>query len=234
MIGFFDRVEVLLNRPSHELLVAIEELSTGGGFDDLLLLYLSCHGVVDHQRGGSLYFAASNTRSSRLASASVPARYVNEQFSHATARSRVLSLDCCFSGQFAEGFGSKSDVDPLRDVAGGGYVVITASDSVGVAYEESPGSAIRFHRVLGMACVRATPTVTPTGSSPRMTCSTTQCHGYVPGTRRPRNTSPPELTARSSWHGQRGSTGLTDPTLPPGHLGTGQLPSPTSPPGFMP
>ncbi|WP_327041306.1 hypothetical protein OG400_29360 [Micromonospora ureilytica] len=148
MIGFFDRVEVLLNRPSHELLGAIEELSTGGGFDDLLLLYLSCHGVVDHQRGGALYFAASNTQSNRLASTSVPARYVNEQFAHATARSRVLLLDCCFSGRFAEGFGSKSDVDPLRDVAGGGYVVITASDSVGVAYEESRDQRSVFTDVL--------------------------------------------------------------------------------------
>jgi chaperonin GroEL len=73
-IGFFDTAEALLNRPSYELLAAIEDLSVGCGPDDLLLLYLSCHGVVDYRPGGSqgLHFAAPNTRTDRLASTSVP------------------------------------------------------------------------------------------------------------------------------------------------------------------
>ncbi|MGX1612343.1 caspase family protein [Micromonospora chalcea] len=149
-IGHFDSVEVLLNRPSHELLAAVEGFSRRCGPDDLMLIYVSCHGVVDQRQGGSygLHFAAPNTQSDLLASTSLPARYVNEQINLALARSRVLLLDCCFSGRFADGFSTKSQSSPLQDFMGGGYVVITASDALGAAFEESRDRRSAFTDVL--------------------------------------------------------------------------------------
>ena len=58
-IGGFE-VKTLLNEPSHLLNLAIEDFFADRHRDDLLLLYVSCHGVKDDD--GRLYFAAGNTR----------------------------------------------------------------------------------------------------------------------------------------------------------------------------
>ena len=89
-------------RPSSEVRgVAIEEMLTERERDDLVLVYFSCHGVVDPQR--RLYFATTNTRQSRPAGTAVSRTFVNEQLEGCVASAKVLILDCCFSGAFAEG-----------------------------------------------------------------------------------------------------------------------------------
>jgi chaperonin GroEL len=64
-LGGFDGVKVCIDRREHELRLAIENILSDRTRDDLVLLYLSCHGVQD--RRGRLYFAATNTRLNRLA-----------------------------------------------------------------------------------------------------------------------------------------------------------------------
>lgn len=137
-IGCFDDVRVSVDQPEHELRVAVEEILSDRLRDDLVLIYLSCHGVQD--RHGRLYFATTNTRLDRLAATALAAAFVDEQLSHSMAGGRVLILDCCFSGSFARGLAVKSSVSsPLAGKIGRGYFVLTATDAFEYAFEgESP------------------------------------------------------------------------------------------------
>lgn len=145
-VGFFDSVELMYNRPAHEVLSAVEKHTSGRTSDDFVLLSLSCHDEVDlHSR---LHFAATNSRPDRLASTAVSDRFINDQLSYCLAGSRVLLLDCCFSGRFGEGFASKATTDPLKQVSGRGYVVLTAADEFSVAYEEQTAARSVFTDVI--------------------------------------------------------------------------------------
>src|SRR4051812_14857499 len=64
-IGDFE-VAALQNATSWEICQAIDDFTAERERDDLVLLYLSCHGLKDEQ--GRLYFAARNTRRDRLRS----------------------------------------------------------------------------------------------------------------------------------------------------------------------
>nr|MDT0659051.1 chaperonin GroEL [Micromonospora sp. DSM 115978] len=110
----------------------IEDLLTDRVNDDLVLLYFSCHGIVDpfHR----LYFAASNTTLTRPASTAISRSFVNDQLEACRAAAKVLVLDCCFAGAFAEGF-KAAPQGALDGQIGRGYVVISACDSYEYAFE---------------------------------------------------------------------------------------------------
>jgi chaperonin GroEL len=110
----------------------IEELLADRVDDDLVLLYFSCHGIVDpfHR----LYFAASNTNLARPASTAISRSFVNDQLEACRAAAKVLVLDCCFAGAFAEGF-KAAQQGALDGQVGRGYVVISACDSYEYAFE---------------------------------------------------------------------------------------------------
>jgi hypothetical protein len=65
----------LLNAPTHEINLAVEEFFADRRPDDLLLVHFSCHGVKDED--GDLYFATSNTMLRRLGATAVGADFVN-------------------------------------------------------------------------------------------------------------------------------------------------------------
>lgn len=137
-IGCFDDVRVCVNEPEHRLRVAVEDILSDRLRDDLVLLYVSCHGVQD--RRGRLYFATTDTRLDRLAATALAAAFVDEQLSNSMAGGRVLILDCCFSGSFARGLAVKTSANsPLAGTIGRGYFVLTATDAFEYAFEgESP------------------------------------------------------------------------------------------------
>jgi uncharacterized caspase-like protein len=58
-IGGFT-VTTVLDQPAHQIRLAIEDFLHGRGTQDLLLVYLSCHGQLDDYR--RLHFAATDTR----------------------------------------------------------------------------------------------------------------------------------------------------------------------------
>ena len=97
-LGGFEVTSVLDER-AYEVRLAVEDFLDGLGPDDLALVYLSCHGLVDARR--RLYFAASDTLKDRLASTGVEARWLLDQLEECRARRQVVILDCCFSGAFA-------------------------------------------------------------------------------------------------------------------------------------
>jgi hypothetical protein len=120
---------------SAEICQSIEDFTAERDRADLVLLYMSCHGLKDEQ--GRLYFAARNTRRDRLRSTAVPAGFVNEILFACQSRRKVLLLDCCYSGAFAKGLAVKADasVHTADHFDARGLVVLTASDATQYAFE---------------------------------------------------------------------------------------------------
>jgi YVTN family beta-propeller protein len=103
---------------------------------DVVLLYLSCHGLTDPR--GRLYFAATNTTRDELRATAVDSTWLLEELEECRARRQVLILDCCFSGAFARG--AKADGDGLDlqrrfTTTGRGRIVLTASGAAEYSYE---------------------------------------------------------------------------------------------------
>ena len=191
-IGGFD-VTTVIDKPAHRVRLAIEDFLNGRGTGDLLLVYLSCHGLLDARR--RLYFAATDTRKDRLGSTGVEAAWVVDQLEHCRARRQVLILDSCFSGAFAHGAKGEADLG-LQDRflgQGRGRVVLTASTATEYSFEGDPDDAPpRPGRCSpppwSGACAPAPPTPTMTGTSRSMTPTpTSSTRSRRPGRRRPRN-----------------------------------------------
>ncbi|MGH3874041.1 MAG: caspase, EACC1-associated type [Pseudonocardiaceae bacterium] len=127
-------VATLFNEPSGVTSEQIEAFFANRKPDDLLLLYFSCHGVLDPR--GRLYFVTANTTKDRLDSTGISARWVKEQMDHSRSQRIVLLLDCCYSGAFSGGLTRRSagTEEILEQLGGHGRVVITASDKMEYAY----------------------------------------------------------------------------------------------------
>jgi hypothetical protein len=138
-IGEFT-VEVARNEPSHVVQARIEDFFLEATPPDLLLLHFSCHGVKSES--GDLYFAATNTRPTRLGSTAVAADFVQRCMRTSRSRSVVLFLDCCYGGAFPQGAAVRAtgNLDvlgsfPSEQLGGRGRAVITASSSMEYAFE---------------------------------------------------------------------------------------------------
>jgi WD40 repeat protein len=139
-IGGF-AVTTVIDQSAHQIRLAVEDFLAGRGTGDLLLVYLSCHGLLDARR--RLYFAATDTRKDRLGATGVEAAWVLDQLEHCRARRQILILDSCFSGAFAHGAKGKADLG-LQDRflgQGRGRVVLTASTATEYSFEGDPTNA---------------------------------------------------------------------------------------------
>ncbi|MCX4969862.1 transporter substrate-binding domain-containing protein [Streptomyces sp. NBC_00654] len=76
--------------------------------DDLLLVYYCGHGVFDD--GGLLHFALTETQTEHVGFSALPVDLMRRYVGGARARSRVLLLDCCFSGQAVSAMAPASSV----------------------------------------------------------------------------------------------------------------------------
>ena len=133
-IGDF-RVRKVLNEPAHVIREAVEEFFADRRRDDLLLLHFSCHGVKD--KGGELYFAATNTKLRLLGATAIAAEFVNRCMHRSMCRRILLLLDCCYAGAFERGMVARADRDVgIEERLGGrGRAVITASSAMEYAFE---------------------------------------------------------------------------------------------------
>ena len=113
----------------------IDTFLSGRGVSDLVVVHLSCHGVLD--RRGRLYFAAADTVKTQLGSTGIPAAWLLDQLDECRARRQVLILDCCFSGAFAHGSKGDEGLDLERRLAGHGRgrAVLTASRAGEYSFE---------------------------------------------------------------------------------------------------
>ena len=149
-IGGFE-VSSLLDASSDQLLRGIADFCHHMGPADLLLLYLSCHGVLDDR--GRLYYATVNTERELLRATAVSAEWLRDELDDCRARQQILLLDCCHSGAFAKG--SKGDSDlALKDRLGGrGKVVLTASRATEYSFEGQTVHGEAFRSVFTHAVV---------------------------------------------------------------------------------
>jgi hypothetical protein len=131
-IGGF-HVETVLDAPADTVRRRVAQFCAQGGPRDLVLIYLSCHGVLDDR--GRLYYATTDTDRELLSVTAVQAVWFNEQLEDSRCRRQVLVLDCCHSGAFATG--AKGDTAlALRERFGGrGRVVLTASRATEYSFE---------------------------------------------------------------------------------------------------
>jgi hypothetical protein len=125
-IGGF-AVRELIDRPTEELKREIEGFFGAARRQDLLLLYISGHGVLSQNR--RFYLGTTTTALPLLRSTAIEDSFVNDVMQQSRARSIVLMLDCCHSGAFGKGLVAKSTtaVDVEHRFEGQGRVILSAS-----------------------------------------------------------------------------------------------------------
>ena len=89
-IGDFT-VDTRFDEPSGEVSEQIEKFFANRKPDDLLLLYFSCHGVLDPR--GRLHFVAANTKKELLDATGISARWVRLSRTHTRvmAKTQIIS-----------------------------------------------------------------------------------------------------------------------------------------------
>jgi len=140
-------VRTEVNSTVDEARVAIEQFLTDGRRDDLLLVYFSCHGILDARN--ELHLAFRNTRQNLLQATGLSREWVHARLNEARPQSSVVLVDCCFSGAFVHG-GLRSraarrpvDVEGLvRDPPPGkARAVLTASTATQLSFEDDVSRA---------------------------------------------------------------------------------------------
>ncbi len=151
-MGGFDDVKILPNPEPFVMQEAIELLFSESARDDLALLFFSGHGIRD--ASGKFFFATSRTRKNQkgelLKATAVPATVIHDHLSSSRCKRKVVLLDCCFSGAFAEGMSAKDDgsVDVKSQLGGEGWVVLTSSTSTQYSFEQKDSDLSIYTRFL--------------------------------------------------------------------------------------
>lgn len=117
-------VTVATNWPLQRLSEALETLSVERTGDDVILVYFSCHGLLD-ELTGELRFAVTNTNLALLDSTTLHASSVHRLLQRSLATRKILLLDCCFGGSYK-----------FQDLSGDGYMVIPAGNDLEQAWED--------------------------------------------------------------------------------------------------
>jgi len=127
-------VDMLTDGTETEIRLAIGRFLSGRSPDETVLLYLACHAIRDRAR---LYFAATDTWLRYPQRSALPASVVLGELDRCGAGRRLLILDCCFSGGFAE---EKGELDVATELAldGRGVAVLSGSRAREYSYEGRP------------------------------------------------------------------------------------------------
>ncbi len=147
-VGCFE-VQTVLNRPSHEVELAIAEFFGSGRFGDTLLAHFSCHGVKSPS--GELYFATTDTNLSdafKLKVTGVPSALVRDAMEDSRASLILCLVDCCYSGAFVKLAKAADTVDLTERLGGKGRAVITASTSLQLALDGEEEPSLFTHAVI--------------------------------------------------------------------------------------
>jgi hypothetical protein len=98
--GMFARTDVTsrLEQPSGRLMNDLGAFFGRAGRDDVLLLYFSCHGVLDVDR--TLHLCTRDTVVAQLSGTSISSTQLDELIRNSAAGSTVIIIDSCHSGAF--------------------------------------------------------------------------------------------------------------------------------------
>ena len=127
-------VDMLTDGTETEIRLAVARFLSGRSRDETVLVYLSCHAIRDRAR---LYFAAADTWLRYPQRSALPAAAVLCELDLCGAGNRLLILDCCFSGGFAE---EKGELDLAAELGleGRGIAVLSGSRAREYSYEGRP------------------------------------------------------------------------------------------------
>jgi uncharacterized caspase-like protein len=154
-IGGFE-VTSVIDGTERQIRVTTEQFLRARGRDDLILVYLSGHGVLGD--GDRLYFAATDTDMRHLNSTAVASDWLWDRLTECRAsRRQVVILDCCNSGAFLRP-GSKAASNRALDMKqyipqGRGRAVITASRARQRSWVSTTGSGVPVSSVFTSALV---------------------------------------------------------------------------------
>ena len=131
-------VETLVNRPADEVRRRLNRLFGEAEREDMVLCYVSGHGVKDE--AGRLHLVTTDTEHQYLPTTAVGAGLLRELIDGSRARRTALWLDCCYSGAFPSGRVAKATgtvdvVAQLTAQSGRGCAVMTASTAIQYAFE---------------------------------------------------------------------------------------------------
>lgn len=147
-IGNFE-TQISINESSAIVQEKIAEFYNNRSRDDLLLFYFAGHGMRDDM--GRFYLAMKNTKTSLPAGTAIPADFINERINDSFSRRKVILLDSCHSGAFAEGrrgvIGGSVGIKSAFEGNGYGRVVITATDSMQYAWEDAQTTKDAYYSV---------------------------------------------------------------------------------------
>ncbi|MFF5234418.1 diguanylate cyclase domain-containing protein [Dactylosporangium sp. NPDC000521] len=98
-IGNYD-VTVLHDSDERTIRRTLDDVLTGCGPDDQVLVYVTGHGMLDPR--DRLYLAATDTHRSRLLATAIDAQWIMDLLDHSRARQQVVLIDTCFSGSMTD------------------------------------------------------------------------------------------------------------------------------------
>ncbi len=133
-VGGF-RAKYLVDERKQVVEREIEGLFADSGPNDHVLLYISGHGIKNAEN--QLFFATTDTVLQRPYSTAIPAVVVRYLLAECQARHKAVVLDCCYSGTFAAGPIAKSGNTVDVSTLGEGTYVITATNELDPAFEDS-------------------------------------------------------------------------------------------------
>jgi anti-anti-sigma factor len=147
--GEFDSVTRLTNKSSSIIRKEIARLYKEGGSEDLILLYLSGHGVrLDKE----FYFLTNDSEVGNIEGTSLDANYIWQRFNKSYSRRRIIIIDSCNSGSFAVGMksmpiGSDAGISESLNPESKGYIVLMSSDSLQAAFEGKQVNGLPSHSI---------------------------------------------------------------------------------------
>jgi hypothetical protein len=135
--GLFADVDVTLlpEATSSRAIRALGKFFGTADRDDVLLVYFSGHGKLDH--GGRLHLCMQDTESTDLLSTAVSSARIKEFAEASRARNVVIVLDCCYAGAFR-------GVDLGDPVAGPGRYVLTSCRGTQLANDATVENGTSF------------------------------------------------------------------------------------------
>jgi Caspase domain/TPR repeat/Tetratricopeptide repeat len=140
-------VAVLKDPSLVQLRGAIEALYSNRQPNELVVLYFSGYGVVDDR--GRLFLASRSTSRAMLDDTALSMAELQACLEVCRSQQMVVILDCCFSGTFAKGMVSPSDVDAIgQQLSGKRCAVLTSPWSVEYSSRQKSGELSTYTQYL--------------------------------------------------------------------------------------